>query len=323
MGRMLEAMKRVARQAPQEESSPAEAVSQAPAEPEAAADATCTEEVPFIEVGGRGKPMDASPSVLIVPVPKVLPDASGSVQKQHLDNLSPRPSFLAAGAQRSFSFRAGEPIARARTLRVAPEIIAFHDETHPVSEQYRTLFGKIQENMLAGEPPVLLFTAVAAGAGTTTTLLNLAVTCCKHGKQRVVVVDANVARPAVARRLGVIHAVGLAEVLNGTAALEQALVVGPQADLHVLAATTPVEAGRLLGEDNVRWLAARLRERFDIVLVDGPAWESSHDAAALASVADAVYLVLDAADADTPAVRKVTRTLAQRGWRLGGLILGQ
>jgi Mrp family chromosome partitioning ATPase len=121
----------------------------------------------------------------------------------------------------------------------------------------------------------------------------------------------------------VIHAAGLAEVLDGTVALEQALAATPQSHLHVLAATSPHAMDRMIAEENVRWLAARLRERFDLIFVDGPAWEGSDAPAALAIMADAVYLVLEAGEAESPAVRKITRTLAGRGCRLGGLIMAQ
>jgi Mrp family chromosome partitioning ATPase len=279
--------------------------------------------VPFIEVGGRGRKVEASPSVLLVPLPKSSPDYADSASKQRIDLPSSRMPVPASGGQRGFSFRASDAAAPAKAARIASEILAFHDEANPVSEQYRTLLARIQETLPAGATPVLLFTAIAPGAGTTTMLLNLAVTWSRHGKQRVVVVDANLTRPAVASRLGMVPAMGLAEVLSGSAGLERALIASAQPDLHILAATTSPHGREVLAEENVRWLAARLRERFDVVLVDGPAWESSGDRAALAAVADVIYLVVEAADADTPAVHKVTRTLAQRGWRLGGLIIGQ
>jgi len=322
MGRMLEAMKRVVSPASLEETSAAEAVAPAPGEPEVAPADADSEEVPFIEVGSRDKTVDASASVLTAARPKAAPFAMRTDPERRLDPASPRPSLLAEGGQRGFVFQAGKPLSRASTSRIAPEIIAYYEDSHPVSEQYRALRAKIQDIMAGTESPVLLFTALTPGAGTTTTLLNLAVTHCRHGKQRVVVVDAHLARPALAKRLGLVQATGLAEVLNGTAALEEALAASPQPGLHVLAANSRGSEGRLLGEENLRWLAARLRERFDVVLLDSPAWGSCNDTAALAAVADAVFLVLDASDADTPAVRQVTRTLAQRGWRLGGMILG-
>jgi Mrp family chromosome partitioning ATPase len=198
-----------------------------------------------------------------------------------------------------------------------------HDAAHPVSEQYRTLWAKIQDELPGAGPHVLLFTAAARGVGTTTAVLNLAVTSCAGGGRRVVVVDANLARPAAAGRLGMTHGPGLAEVVRGSAALEQALAATSPPRLHVLAAGAPTQAAELLLQDSVRWLAARLRERFDLILVDAPVWEACPVDSILAGVADAVYVVVDATDADAPAVHELRRTLAQRGCRCGGLIVVQ
>jgi Mrp family chromosome partitioning ATPase len=210
-----------------------------------------------------------------------------------------------------------------RTRPIRQDIIAFHDPQHPVSEQYRKLYAKMQDGIAAAESYLLLFTAAARGVGTTTAVLNLAVTSCTGGRRRVVVVDANLGCPAAMERLGATHEVGLADVLRGSAGLEQALAVTALPHLLVLGAPTPNRSEGLFLEDNIRWLAARLRERFDLILVDGPAWEGGPADSVLASAADAVYLVVDSAAADTPTANRIARTLAQRGSRFGGLIVVQ
>ena len=313
MGRMLEAMKRVAGQAAQENSTPAEAASEPPAEP-VPDPARDSEEIPFIEVGGRDRAVDASPSVLTAPLPKKL-------QTRHPVLPSPRSPLLTEANKRGVTFRPAEPFMPQGTGRIAAEIIAYHDPCHAVSEQYRGLLAKIEANMPAAEKPVLGFMALVGGTDTTTTIVNLAVTWCMQSKQRVVMFDAN--RSALAGKVGVVPPANLGDLLRGKRALEEALVESPQQNLHVLAALAAEEMSPLLTDENIRWLMARLRERFDVVLVDGPAWESSRDPASFAAAMDAVYLVLDASEADIPAVRQATRALAQRGCRLGGQILCQ
>jgi Mrp family chromosome partitioning ATPase len=314
MGRMLEAMNRNARQRSLEDVAAPESVSPPSHEDAAAGSADESDEVPFIEVGGRDKAVDGSPSVLQAPLPRAL-------DRRPVDGPLPRAPILTEAVHRRFIFRPVEPAAK--TGRVAAEVIAYHDATHAVSEQYRALLARIQSTLPASEAPVVLLMALKRGAGTTTTLLNLAVTWCKQGHQRVVAVDAHAERPALARRLGVAPEAGLADVLGGRRALEQALVESPQTGLYLLGTAVAERTGQFLSEENVRWLLARLRERYEAVLVDGPTWDPARDSAPFLSVADAVYLVLDGSEADTPAVRQATRCLAQRGCRLGGLILGQ
>src|SRR5262249_56767763 len=92
-----------------------------------------------------------------------------------------------------------------------------HQPDHPVSGQYRALLAQVVPPPDGSAGSVLLFTALAPGAGVTTALLNLAVCAAADGRD-VVVVDANLRRPALAARLGVVAAAGLREIPAGSAA---------------------------------------------------------------------------------------------------------
>jgi Mrp family chromosome partitioning ATPase len=317
MGRTLDVLKRAVRQVIDEAAEAPASMPEA-VESEDAPEVSAGSEMPYIEVGARGKAVDASPSVLVGGSDQAGAMAAAHAPKIRFDSPMHRPPLFTDAPQRSFSFRPGVP---AHAAKVAAEIITYHEPENPVSKQYRALLPRIQESLLARGPYIMLFTAITPGAGTTTTVLNLAVASCADVQQRVLVVDANLARPAILKRLGMTHPASLAEVLTGAAALEQALAATSQARMHVLAAAQAEAGAPLLREENVRWLRARLRERFDLIFVDGPAWEGNDNAAMLATMADVVLLVVDAEAQDNPAVRKVTRALARRGCRLGGLIL--
>ena len=80
---------------------------------------------------------------------------------------------------------------------VAPEIFAFHHPEHPISRQYAGLLAKMQEGLTDARAKVVLLTGCRSHVGTSTVLLNLAVTATQKNMGRVVVVDAHVcAAPA-------------------------------------------------------------------------------------------------------------------------------
>ena len=90
-----------------------------------------------------------------------------------------------------------------------------------------------------------------------------------------------------------------------------------------MALTAGAGAGReggLTGEAT-RWVATWLRRRFDLVFVDGPAWEGGVEMAGLVGSSDRVLLVLDQQDTAQPEVRAATRTIARMGGQLGGLLV--
>jgi Mrp family chromosome partitioning ATPase len=204
-------------------------------------------------------------------------------------------------------------------------LVAFHAPDLPTGEQYRDLLAALlpASGVRAGERcPVLVFTAAELGTGATTIVLNVAITAARQGRRRVVVVDANLRRPAVADRLGLPPAPGLREVLQGAAALDQALQ--PTEQLNLLALTaglTEAAPGTRFVAETTRSLLRQLRQRADLVLVDGPVWDTRSEGTALGAAADAVYVVLSEKEADTPQADALLQAIAEQGVRLGGCVL--
>jgi Mrp family chromosome partitioning ATPase len=203
--------------------------------------------------------------------------------------------------------------------RFAPELVAFHQPGHAISEQYRSLLAGIEGQLLEGPSHVLLFTAAAPRAGTTTVLLNLAITCARRKKCRVALVDANLGRPALADRLGLRTAPGLSEVLGGALSPERALQETGEARLAAMTAGD-VELGQDggIGGDVMRAVLRYLRGRFDRVLVDAPAWDGRPEVVALGAACDAVYLV--APEDRAEAVKDLLQQIPRQGSRLRGTI---
>src|SRR5437868_2275479 len=75
---------------------------------------------------------------------------------------------------------------------------------HAAGRHYRELADALRRQSNGPGPSALLFTATGPTAGTTTIVLNLAVTLAREAGSRVVVVDANLARPGVAGRLSLL-----------------------------------------------------------------------------------------------------------------------
>jgi Mrp family chromosome partitioning ATPase len=263
------------------------------------------EEMPYIEVGGKGRAVEGSPDVLAAPAARPAP-----VRKP---TLAP-PDPLSVAFQ---PFRA----AAAPVSRMAADIIAYHQPEHEVSKQYRALLGQVLPVAADDAGRVLLFTALGSGAGVTTALLNLAVSACAAEVREAVIVDTNLARPALAARVGLPPGPGLRDLVAGSAALEQAVRPTAQERLHVLTAGAASARAGALSAEAVRWVAGWLKQRFELVFLDGPAWDGGTELAALVGAADRVLLVLDQMDTDRPEVRAATRAIARLGGQLGGLLV--
>jgi Mrp family chromosome partitioning ATPase len=253
--------------------------------------------IPFIEVG-PSRSIEGSPDVLA---------------------FRPVQSFPTVAAPRLAAGVSFHPVALAAetATAIAPEIVAFHEPKHPLSGQYSDVLASVLK-ALPARGTTLYFTGSAAGVGTTTVVLNLAVTAARQGR-RVVVVDANKRRPAVAARLALCDRPGLSEVLVESACLEDALQETDQAGLSALAIGGSAAFERRTAEA-YRSFLRQLRQRFDLVLIDGPSRDTQGEGMAPGAACDAAFLVVTAGTEDSAAVQNVLRQMPGHGLRVAGCI---
>jgi Mrp family chromosome partitioning ATPase len=299
MGRMLDTLRQsTARPQPSPAGTPPVA-----AEGEASLDGD--EVMPFIEVGGPKKTIEGSPDVLAAPVPQLPRAAAPAMAKPasvpQLELASAAAPEPGAWAVQFRPLTRERPVPASPMRRVASELVAYHQPDHSASQQFRNLLAGLLAHCPTGWGQVLLFTSPAPWGGTTTVLLNLAITAARQEGRRVAVVDANFRRPALAERLGLGAAPGLREVLAGGVPLPQALQETAQNNLWALTAGQSVSGpeGRL----PLDWLLPtlrQLRQQFSLVFVDAASWNEGSEVSALAATCDAVYMVMHQ-PAGTPA----------------------
>src|SRR5262249_19642561 len=173
---------------------------------------------------------------------------------------------------------------------VAAEIVTYHQPEHPISRQYALLLEQMTQTLRDGHGVVLL-AGIRGLVGTTTVLLNLAVAGARQRQQRVVVWEANPGKTGMCHRLGIEAEVGVVEVLGGGAGLERAIQEAPAPGLFLLPAQGDEQRGgtSLCSPEAARWLVSWLRERFDLVLIDGPNLDNSLALGVLAPLADELY----------------------------------
>ena len=287
------------------------------------------DDVPFIEVGGPREP-----TLRLVPAPLASPVKSGeeigmkgmgpigligpiaslpSPPPQSQDIVKKEPPTL-------FTIRF-QPVRAASLGGRSPvaELIAYHQPDHAISGQYRSLAAEIARQLPGPMPRVLLFTGAAGGAGTTTVVLNLAMTLARQDA-KVTIADAHLARPALAARLGLPDGPGWGEVLAGKMPPAWCLQETAHPNLFVLPAGT---AGQ--PPDGADWGAVveLLRGRSDCVLIDAGPWGAGTTAADLAANCDAVYLVMSHDAAATPATAELQEEVMSQSGRLRGCVLTQ
>ena len=161
----------------------------------------------------------------------------------------------------------------------------------PRVEAFRVLRTNMQFINVDGNSKVFVITSAVPGEGKSTTICNLAITLAQSG-EKVVLVEADLRRPKAADYLHLEGSVGVTTVLTGRIGMEGALQHGPEGLQLIAAGSTPPNPAELLQSDAMKKLIAKLREQFDIVLIDAPPLLPVTDAAILAAEADGAILIV-------------------------------
>jgi polysaccharide biosynthesis transport protein len=136
----------------------------------------------------------------------------------------------------------------------------------------------------------IVVTSALDGEGKSEVAANLAVAMAQPG-QRVLLVDANLARPGLHRIWDLPNTVGLSQVCVGNRKASEAIQeVQPQLDLLTTGGTVP-DPITLLDSNRMASLMAELVDRYDWVIFDAPALPDWSAAPVLGQVADGIVLV--------------------------------
>ncbi|MBK8097803.1 MAG: CpsD/CapB family tyrosine-protein kinase [Planctomycetes bacterium] len=176
---------------------------------------------------------------------------------------------------------------------INPYLVLFHEPAGFRAEQVRALRNRLVALNPDGEPKTLVVTSAVRNEGKTVTALNLAMALAELERQSVAIIDADLRRPSVERYLNINPEPGLADLLLGRATLDKVLrPVGYRKLMLIGAGTRVTNPAEILGSSRLDELLARLKERFQYVVIDTPPVLPSTDAGVLAGRADGTLLVL-------------------------------
>jgi capsular exopolysaccharide synthesis family protein len=162
------------------------------------------------------------------------------------------------------------------------------------SQQYGILKLKVQrwKEQTAGR--VLVVTSAAGGEGKSLTALNLALALSSSIEGRVLLVDCDLRRPQVHERLGLKEHRGLSDLLP-LSDCDINPFVSKVGNLWVMPGGTQLgDPAGLLSPRRMREILARLREEYQLVVLDSPPIVPIADSYLLSGLADGVILVIRA-----------------------------
>jgi polysaccharide biosynthesis transport protein len=202
-------------------------------------------------------------------------------------------------------------------LGIAPQIEANRASTCAIMlDSPHAAFGesvrRLRSGLLiscSGRPPqVLLVSSAGPGEGKSTLALNLAASLSRFEKN-VLLVEADMRRPVLRRRLGLDGTDGLSTMLSDRESACSVIPVPDNPNLHLLpGGPVPPYPAELIGSQRMRSLVEEWRGEFDFIVLDSPPVLPVTDAQLLEEMADATILLAR--------VGVTTRAALERAYKL-------
>lgn len=196
---------------------------------------------------------------------------------------------------------------------------------HPASVEAED-FRRIRSNISflttrqAGRGHLLIITSSSPAEGKTTTCINIAAALAEEGKT-VLLIDADLRHPSVARGLDIEGNVGLSHILSAQATPREVVQPYWRANLHILPAGRRVaNASILLNSVLMTELMEQAQKQYDYVLVDTAPMSVSNDAAVFGRVADGIIMVVGRDVADKRDLRSIVESFHTANVKMLGFI---
>jgi capsular exopolysaccharide synthesis family protein len=175
-----------------------------------------------------------------------------------------------------------------------------------LTEAVRSL--AINLRLMGADSPIrsLVISSAMPADGKSTVSLHLAQAAAAMG-QRVLLVDADLRRPKLHRRLSLFNGQGLANLItNGDVPIEEVIQPsGLEDKLWVLTSgQRPPDPSRLLSSETMKRLNKTLQSAYDLVIYDTPPLLGLSDASLLSNLCDGLILVVGLGQTDRGALKR-------------------
>jgi succinoglycan biosynthesis transport protein ExoP len=197
------------------------------------------------------------------------------------------------------------------------------DPLSPISEAVRYLRGTLLVGSPGERPRTILFSGLSGGEGVSTLCFNTAVALALQGRT-VLLIDANLRRPAQQALTGVTNTAGLSEYLADGLKLEQVVQPCPGIDrLSVLpSGHADLLSPELLGSPRFADLLVQTRAEYDLVVIDSSPLISAADVGVIGTMVDRAVVVLRAGSSKGELLEKALAQLHLKNSRLRLVLTG-
>jgi len=208
-----------------------------------------------------------------------------------------------------------------RTLHPKDNRLATLDGLSSVVEAYRMLRTSVLLSTAGMPPRTILVTSSQPAEGKTTTAVNTAISLAQLGA-RVLLIDADLRRPAVHKTFKLQQSRGLSTYLSGAGEIDALIVKLTIPNLSVLTSgPIPPNPAELISSERMRDMLRKLAESYDHIIIDSPPLIHVTDPVILSTMVDGSILVVQAGRSTRDMLRRAKQELVGVGSKIFGVVL--
>ena len=215
------------------------------------------------------------------------------------------------------------PLAKSKTKSNFAQATFLEEGMQSFAEAMRTIRTGVILSSIDAPHQIVVVTSSVPGEGKTTTSLNLALAMGQM--ERVLLIDADMRRPSVAKACNIPAASpGLSNLVAGSADMSQCIHHLEDGNIDVLTAgLIPPNPLELLSSKRFKEVLNQLLEKYDRIVIDSAPTLAVSDALVLASLANAVIYVVKSDSTAFHSARTGIQRLQRVNAPLAGVVLNQ
>ncbi len=219
-------------------------------------------------------------------------------------------------------------------------LVTFYEPRSSMAQSFKILRANLLQLMKNADHKAILFTSSEQQEGKSTVIANVGISMAQIGK-KTVIVECNLRRPTLYKRLGLHREPGVTDILLGKVAWQDSmkgstdiLVGGLDVDkvlkmpgldnLRIITAGHSIDnISELLNSRTFDTFIAELKEAFDVVLLDCPPVLPVPDAATMVSRVDGVVMIYKVGKTSKDMLKMAKSRLEHANARILGIVLNQ
>ena len=188
------------------------------------------------------------------------------------------------------------------------------------AEAYRTLRTNIQYSSFDKEVRVIVVTSSEAGEGKSTTAGNLAISF-SQAQKKTIMIDCDLRKPSLHKKFRISNMVGLSDLLKGRESLKEAVhKYNDYLDI-LTSGKVPPNPAEMLGSRSMENLLEKLKEEYDMIIIDSAPLQAVTDAQILSRKADGTIIVVRAEKTKRDSVIQAKELLKKVDANILGIVL--